>query len=92
MSAPLGGDRDDQAAALGELREQRRRRRRRGGVDGDRLERGSLGHAAAAVADQQLDVLDAERGERCGGRRAASAAWRSTLTTSAASSARTAAE
>ena len=65
----VGGDRDDQAAALGELGEQRRRRRRRGGVDGDRLEGGALRQAAAAVADDHLDVGDAERGEGFAGAR-----------------------
>ena len=67
-----GGDWDDEAAAVGELTEQGARRRRRGGVDGDRLKRRPLGQAAAAVADEQLDVLDPERGQgatRLGGQR-----------------------
>ena len=61
---PRAGDRDDEATAVGELAEQSAGRRRRGRVDRDRLERGALGQAAAAVADHELDVADAEPVER----------------------------
>ncbi len=84
-SRAVGGDRDDHAAAVGKLGDQRRRRRWGGGVDGDRVEGGCAGQAEAAVADDQLDVGDAERVEDLGRGARAAAAWRSTLTTSAAS-------
>ena len=55
-------------------------------MDGDRVERRPLGQTAAAVADHDLDVCAAERVEVAARAASASAGWRSTLITSAASS------
>ena len=88
----VGGDRDDEAAAVGELPEQRPRRCRRGGVDRDRLERRPLRarrDCRRRRAARRSSTPSASRARRAS---AASDSCRSTPITPAARRARTAAE